>query len=163
MTTANSDSAATKTSSSNAFDGILALVAGVIVLLAVLDVGSEVYFSMRGEPETGRIVSAERAAARSHTVVAKVSVRPHGGAPTSVEIRDTLGRHGWKEGDPVDLLCAKIHADHLNCVADAWLDRYALSLIVIAIVIGLTALRLRVRRRERAAQRAEGRAGVASP
>jgi hypothetical protein len=141
-------------SGSGAFGWILALVAAVIVILTVIDLGSEIYFSLRAQHETGTILSTERASGRSRSVYARVQVAPQGGPASSAEIHDTFGRHGWKEGDRVDLLCARIHADHVNCVVDAWLDRYVISLGVLAIVVALVWLRLRVRAKERAAARA---------
>ena len=142
--------------SGSPFDWILALVAAVVVLLTTIDLVSELYFSARGEHETGTIVSAERAAGRSRTVIARVKVAPKGATPSSIEIRDTFGTHGWKEGDAVDMLCAPIHADHLNCVADAWVDRYAVSLIVLNVAAALVWLRLRARARSKAVASARG-------
>ena len=122
---------------STALPWLFILVGAVIALVAAIDLAAELNFSFRGHAERGTIVSTEGGAGRVRTVTARVHVQPQATAPFDVEIRDTFGTHGWKEGDGVDLRCARIHEDHLNCVADRWSDRYPLTLIALAIGVAI--------------------------
>jgi hypothetical protein len=116
---------------------IVILVGALFAILAAIDLAGEVNLSVRGQRETGIIVATEGGVGRMRTVTARVQVRPRDAAPFFAEIRDTLGTHGWKEGDAVDILCARVHADHLDCVADRWLDRYALTLVVFGLGVAI--------------------------
>lgn len=112
---------------------IVVLVGAVFAILSLVNLYAQVIYSFHGTEAPGVIMTTEKASARSHSVVAKVNVVPHDEQPLSTEIEDTLGVHDWKQGDSVPMLCTRLHADHVSCVANLWIDRYAFSLGMLGI------------------------------
>ena len=154
MTAPNTDGAP-----SDRLPWIFFLVVGVIAILALVDLVAQVNYSMSATREVGTITAVEGGIGRRQSVFAQASVVSSSAAPISVEIEDTLGIRGWKEGDSVPLLCTRLHADHVSCVFDSFLQRYWFPLTVLVIGGALVWLRLRHKRRLRAGAVDQSRAG----
>jgi hypothetical protein len=124
---------------------IVVCVGAVILILAALNLSTQVIYSVRATHQVGSIVATEGGIGRKRSVTANVSVPQDNAAPLTIEVEDTLGTHGWKPGDSIGMLCTRLHADHVSCVADLWLDRYAFSLGML--LIGALAVWAGLRRR----------------
>lgn len=124
---------------------IVAFAGLVLFGLGALDIAAEMKYSLSGQRESATITSSETGGSRKRSIDAQANVTPRAGTPFVVDIHDTLGNQHWKEGDTLELLCARIHADHLSCVADLWFDRYAVPVIMLVIgtlmVLGVWQLR----------------------
>ena len=130
----------------------------VFVGLALVNLGAQLLYSWSGTPATGRVVEFHKASARSMTVYGVVEVARNGARPFRWEVEDTFGGGNWSEGASVPLLCAHLHADHLSCTLDSFVDRFAPALFFGAIGASVAALCILALRRPMAAT-LPGRAG----
>jgi len=96
----------------------------VFVGLSLLYLGAQLVYSWSGTPAMGRVIEFHRASGRSMTVYGVVEVTPSDGRPFRWEVQDTFGEGNWSEGAAVPLLCAHLHADHLSCTLDSFVDRF---------------------------------------
>ena len=113
------------------------LVAGVFVALGAVNLRGEILYSLNGVRASGNVIEFHAASSRSHSIVAQVEVALPGVVPFRWEIDDTFGTQKWEQGGTVPLLCAHIHADHVSCVVDSWLDRFLFPSIVFALGMGI--------------------------
>ena len=124
---------------------LILLVASLFVVLSGINLWAEALYSMNGVRASGKVTEAHAAGPRSATIEARVEVVLPGVAPFRWDVEDTFGTQHWEPGSTVALLCAHIHADHMSCVVDSWLDRFVFPLI--ALLIGAGAAWWALRRR----------------
>jgi len=94
----------------------------------LLDLGAQVLYSTRGVHASGTVVEFHRTSARSVTVAGQVNVQMPGAPAFKWDVDDTFGQLDWRDGGTVPLLCARLHADHVSCVGDSFVDRYVVTL-----------------------------------
>jgi hypothetical protein len=124
---------------------MILLVAGVFIALSAVNLWGELLYSLNGVPASGKVIEAHAAQARSATIEARVEVALPGIAPFRWDVEDTFGTQHWEPGGTVPLLCTHIHADHISCVVDSWLDRFLFSSIVLAIGVAVAVWTLKRR------------------
>jgi hypothetical protein len=124
---------------------MILLVAGVFIALSAVNLWGELLYSLKGVPASGKVIDAHAAQARSATIEARVEVALPGVAPFRWDVEDTFGTQHWEPGGTVPLLCAHIHADHISCVVDSWLDRFLFASIVLAIGVAVVVWTLKRR------------------
>jgi hypothetical protein len=101
------------------------LVLGVVLVgTQVLDLGAQVVYSTRGVHASGTVLEFHKASARSVSVTGQVNVQMPGTPAFKWDVDDTFGRLDWQDGGSVPLLCTRLHADHMSCVGDSFVDRY---------------------------------------
>jgi len=122
---------------------IVLLVAGVFVALGGINLWGQMLYSMNGVRASGKVIEA--AQARSMSIDARVEVILPGVAPFRWDVDDTFGTQSWEQGGTVSLLCTHVHADHISCVVDSWLDRFFLPSLALVIGAGVACLTLRRR------------------
>ena len=122
------------------------LVASIFIVLAVIVLWGEIYYSLFGVTASGEVIAFHAARARSMSIDAEVEVVLPEAVPFRWEVNDAFGTQHWEQGGQVPLLCARIHADHMSCVVDSLLDRYLFPLIALAIGAGVVLWTLRRRR-----------------
>ena len=106
---------------------ILAL--GLLLLASqLLDLGAQVIYSTRGVRASGTVVEFHKTSGRSVTVAGQVNVQMPGTPAFKWDVDDTFGQLDWQEGGTVPLLCTRLHADHVSCVGDSFVDRYVVTL-----------------------------------
>ena len=125
---------------------IVLLVAGGFVALGAINLWGEALYSLNGVRASGKVIEAHAAQARSMSIDAKVEVVLPGVAPFRWDVDDTFGTQNWEQGGTVPLVCTHVHADHISCVVDSWLDRFLLPSLTLAIGAGVAFLTLRRRR-----------------
>jgi hypothetical protein len=109
--------------------GWAVLVLGLfLVATQVLDLGAQVVYSTRGVHASGTVIEYHKTSARSVSVTGQVNVQMPGTPPFKWEVDDTFGRLDWQDGGTVPLLCTRLHADHMSCVGDSFVDRYVVTL-----------------------------------
>jgi hypothetical protein len=113
------------------------LVAGVFAALAAINLWGEIHYSLQGIPTLGKVIEFHYTRARSNSIVAQVEVVIPGAPPFRWEVDDAFGTQNWEPEGTVPLLCTHIHADHLSCVLDSWLDRFLFPSIMLSISAGL--------------------------
>jgi len=113
------------------------LVAGVLFVLAAINFWGELHYSLNGVHTSGQVIDFHASRTRSISIVAQVEVALPGVAPFRWDVDDAFGTQNWEPGGTVPLLCAHIHADHMSCVVDSWLDRFLFPLIVLMIGAGV--------------------------
>ena len=113
------------------------LIAGAFIALSAINLWAEMLYSLNGVPASGKVIEAHAAHSRSATIEARVEVALPGVAPFRWDVEDTFGTQHWEPGGTVPLLCTHIHADHISCVVDSWLDRFLFSSIVFAIGVAV--------------------------
>ncbi|HEY6254698.1 MAG TPA: hypothetical protein VIY51_02790 [Xanthobacteraceae bacterium] len=116
---------------------MLPLIAAAFFVLATIQLWSEIYYSLIGVRTSGEVIEFHTSRARSISIVAEVEVDMPGVTPFRWEVDDPFGTQSWEPGGRVPLLCARIHADHMSCVVDSWLDRFLFPLIAIPIGVGV--------------------------
>ena len=109
------------------------LVAAVFVVLGAINLWGEALYSLNGVRASGKVIEFHHTSARSASIVAQVEVALPGAAAFRWEVDDTFGMQDWEEGGTVPLLCTHVHADHMSCVVDSWLDRFLFPAIALAI------------------------------
>jgi len=94
----------------------------------VLDFAAQVVYSTRGVHASGTVIEFHKTSARSATVTGQVDVRMPGTPAFKWEVDDTFGQLPWQEGGTVPLICTRLHADHMSCVGDSFVDRYVVTI-----------------------------------
>jgi hypothetical protein len=125
---------------------MLPLIAGLLFVLATINLWSEIYFSLFGAQASGQVIEYHMSQARSISITADVEVDMPGVPPFRWEVDDAFGMQSWEVGGTVPLLCARLHPDHVSCVLDSWLDRFLFPLIAISIGVGALLWALKRRR-----------------
>jgi hypothetical protein len=134
---------------------MILLVAGIFIALGAINLWGVLLYSLNGVRASGKVIEAHAAQARSVSIDARVEVELPGAAPFRWDVDDTFGTQNWEPGSTVPLLCTHIHADHISCVVDSWLDRFLFPSVVLAIGVGVMFWTLR-----RAHRSSRGAGGV---
>ena len=119
---------------------MVVIIAGLFGVIGAVNLAAQVMYEVKGARTSGRVLSFERASARSRSVFAKVLVETAGVPPFKWDVEDTFGVHDWQEGGSVPLLCAHIHADHVSCVIDSYPNRYLWQIMLTLFGGGVAAL-----------------------
>jgi hypothetical protein len=124
---------------------LLLLVGGIFVVLAAVNLWIQVEFSLFGVPASVKTIEYHYSTCGRScvSVIAQVEVAVPGSAPFRTEVEDTFGIQNWVEATNVDLVCAKIRADHQSCVIDSLLDRWLLPLGFVGIAGSLLIWQMR--------------------
>jgi len=99
-----------------------------LVATELVDLGAQLVYSTRGVPASGTVLEFHKASARSVTVYGRVNVQVPGTPAFKWDVDDTFGQLDWQDGGTVPLICTRLHADHMSCVGDSFVDRYVVTL-----------------------------------
>ena len=118
---------------------LVVAVAAIFGVLGLVDVSAEILYDLKGNRATGQVLEFHAMSSRSQSIEATVMAAPAGVAPFRWQVHDTFGLHRWTVGETAPLLCAHIHADHVSCVLDSYVDRYVFSLVMVLFGGGIAA------------------------
>lgn len=99
-----------------------------LVATQLLDLGAQAIYSTQGVPAIGNVIEFHKTSARSVSVAGQVDVRMPGAPSFKWDVDDTFGQLDWQDGGAVPLICARLHADHVSCVGDSFVDRYVVTI-----------------------------------